>query len=440
MSKRLLTDKEIDDIISFIKPRKGIPLKLALKNCEDIRNDISNDLKSEMVYPKIIPSLKKELEKQYYKTQIQPGESVGVLTAQSIGERQTQLTLNTFHKAGLSDKSVTEGVPRSDELLGATKSPKNISCTIYFKNNNSTIDELRNHVGYSIKEHRIKHLVKNIKVNLEKKHEYWYDVFEILYNDRFKKYDYSISLEIKKEIMYEFKISLSKIAERIEEEFIDLTCVFSSNDVAKIDIFIDMDYINNFSQENILYVTQDNKYEIYIEEVVIPNLKELLVCGIEGIENIFYVKNHDEWTIETEGTNFEQILAHPKIDNTRTTSNHVWDIYNTLGIQAAKNMFIKEFMLLMGGINECHAKLLVDMMCHNSTISSISRYTMKKQDAGPLSKASFEEMLDHFVNACFHGDTETTNGVSASIICGKRTKIGTGICELIADFDKLLQS
>ena len=94
-------------------------------------------------------------------------------------------------------------------------------------------------------------------------------------------------------------------------------------------------------------------------------------------------------------------------------------------------------MSILEGINTCHAKLLVDGMTHGGGISSITRYTLKKDESGPMGKASFEESMDNFLNAAAHGDIEPTKGVSASIVCGKRANIGTGMMELSIDISKL---
>ena len=130
-------------------------------------------------------------------------------------------------------------------------------------------------------------------------------------------------------------------------------------------------------------------------------------------------------------------MAHPDVDYTRTISNNVWDIYETLGIEAAREFLIEEFMSIMEGINICHAQLLVDRMTHGGGISSITRYTLKKDESGPMGKASFEESMDNFLNAAAHGDVEPTKGVSASIVCGKRANIGTGMMELSIDLKSL---
>lgn len=151
----------------------------------------------------------------------------------------------------------------------------------------------------------------------------------------------------------------------------------------------------------------------------------------------FFCNDKDTWYVETEGTNFTDVLSHPDVEMTTAMTNDMWEIYNTLGIEATRQYLIEELGVIMAGINPCHSKLLVDKMTHNGTIASISRYAMRGEGSGALSKASFEETLDNLLNAAVYGEKECTDGVSASIICGKLGKFGTGVCELRIDIGKL---
>ena len=172
-----------------------------------------------------------------------------------------------------------------------------------------------------------------------------------------------------------------------------------------------------------------------------PLLLEYTVAGIEGIKDFFYSKfmkdGKTHWFIETQGSNFLKLMAHPKIITSDLISNNMWDIYTNLGIEAAREFLIQEFKNVVSSdgtyINERHVMLLVDIMTATGTISSISRYGIKREKSGPLAKASFEESLENFLKAGVFGDTEPAKGVSASIMCGKRSSIGTGLCSLIFD-------
>jgi DNA-directed RNA polymerase beta' subunit len=437
---RNLTDEEIESMVDFIVPNPMIPVETSLSINKITKDGIRNQLRNQLVYPEIIPDLKQEIRRHYFDSQIQAGESVGILAAQSIGERNTQSTLNTFHKCGQAEKQVTQGVPRFQELLNATKAPRNVNCKIYFKKKVKTIQELRQHVNHQMACLTMEDICESITIHMNKEPEEWYDVYKALYPDTaFDEHDHCIRLKLKAPLLYKYRIRLQDIVAKIENEFCDLHCVASPYSESQVDIFVDMAKIK-FTEKQLLFITEENKDEIYLEECVMPMLQKQVLFGIHGIQNIYFLldKDIDEWMLETDGSNFRALLGHPLVNMTRVHSNNVWDIYDNLGIEAARLFLISEFESIMEGINTCHIKLLVEKMTFTGTISSISRYTLRKDESGPLSKASFEESVDHMVKSAFAGDIEKTRGVSASIICGKRASIGTGVIELKINRKKLI--
>ena len=437
--KRVLTQKEINDILSVISPIKTIPTDVRNAVIKNITNDLKKQLKNVKIYPSKIKALKEEIKFFYIKSVAQPGEAVGILTAQSIGERQTQMTLNTFHSAGLAIKTVVAGVPRFSELLNATKDPKAVSCEIRFNSGNSSINELRETIGNKFVEFNFKDLIDSFEIYNNKVPEEWYETFIIFYNSNFRAHDYCISFKLNKEKIFEYKIEISHIAEKIEAEYDDIFCVFSPNDIAQLDIYVDTSVIS-LPEERIFYIDHTNAKNIYLEEVVLPKLEDILICGIPKIKAIYFKKEDDEWLVETDGSNFQQLLGMPEINRKKLLSNNMWDIYHNLGIEAAREFLIQEFLNVVSSdgtyINIRHVALLVDIMTFSGSITSISRYGMKREQSGPLAKASFEESLDNFLKAAVYGEVETVQGVSASIMCGKRAQIGTGICEIIPDISK----
>jgi len=435
-SKREITSEEIEYVVDFITPQLGIPTETALSIVKINKDKFRRQLKGLLIYPKILPKLKNQMMEMYESTKVQCGENVGILTAQSFGQFQTQNTLNSFHKAGMSEKTVVAGVPRFSELLGATKSPKGSACTVHFKKGNESLQDLRKTIGSSLVEFNIGKLSDNIKMCINKSSEEWYEPFKLLYNNNFSKHEHCVSITLNKKLLFEYSITLKQIVDQIEEMYSDLHCVFSPLHIGRLDIFVDDSNVD-MPEDKLLFVTKDNMIEIYIEEVVIPNLEKLHVCGIVGISNMFFCNEKDKWFVETEGTNFSDILAHPEVVMETAMSNDIWSVYNTLGIEAVRQFLIEELGTIMSGINPCHSKLLVDKMTHNGSIASISRYAMRGEGSGALSKASFEETLDNLLNAAVYGEKECTDGVSASIICGKLGKFGTGVCELRIDIGKL---
>ena len=347
-SKRKLSEKEIDTIVSFIKPQKGIPEDVAISTMNICKKELVKQLIHIEIYPEMIPKLKQTIEYQFNRSRIQPGESVGVIGAQSIGEKQTQSTLNTFHKAGSSEKTVTTGVPRVEELLNATKSPKSVSCTAYTTKNHNSISELRDTIGSSIVELTLERLCISFEIHLNKQEEKWYNSFKIIHNNTFAKYTDCITLYINKDIMYEYRLTMKDISDKIQAEYSDISCVFSPDNIGKIDVFIDTSSIE-LPENRKMFEETDSANHIYLEEIVQPMLYNFIIDGIDGIENIYFSDNPN--CFETDGSNFGELLGVSFIDSTKTISNNMWDIYEILGIEATRQFLIEEFMNICSGIN-----------------------------------------------------------------------------------------
>lgn len=433
MIKRNLTKDEIEDVLSGIKPSKGIPKKTGRSVVEKLKGYYRKDLIDLQIYPEIIPQLKAQITKDYLSTLVHAGETVGVITAQSIGERQTQNTLNMFHHAGMLS-NLQVGVNRFSELLNATREPKISTCKIHISKKVGDVNELRDIVGDSLTQIRFKDIYTDFKIIDKKQEESWYHNFSIVYDDRFYHQSTCISFDLDISKIFKNRLNLEKIKNTIEDEYDDLFCVFSPMVSSKFEIFLDSNQV--ILDEKVAYITEDNKLEIYIEDVVIPNLNKLTISGIEGISETLFNFKDNEWYLNTYGSNFIKILSLEFVDKERTVSNNIFEIYNTLGIEATRQHLLNEFRQITGDhtvMNERHLTVLVDVMTLRGFISSISRYGMKREFTGPLAKASFEESLMNFLNAGAFGEKENTCGTSASVICGKIGNFGTGICDLMVN-------
>lgn len=451
--KRSLTDKEIDEVLSFIKPNPHIPSDVAEFILEQVKADMIIQLKEVEIFPVMIPELSKQLQEMYIKTIIEPGESVGIIMAQSIGEKQTQKTLNSFHTAGSADKKPVDS--QFSELLNATNNPKNPSYTIYLNPPQTEPKGARKLIGKDLVHLTCKRISKSFDIFTDNPKEEWYEYFYELYTDVENPYNSCLRINLDMDILYEYKLEIKEIAEAIRLEFNDIYIVFSPDSIGVIDVFVDTDNIT--LPKDLPYITEENKIMIYLEEVVQPILENLTVCGIPGIQNHYILKHNNQWIVETENedskekkvksmktkpfsssSRFKKLLSQDFVDISKTTSNNIWDIYYTLGIEATRAFMIEQQAQIMDGINKCHIMLLVDKMTFTGTITSISRYAMKNEESGPFGKASFEETLDNFMNAGVYGEEEPTKGVSASVICGKMAYVGTGVCSVSVNMDKLL--
>lgn len=426
MTKRFLTRDEITFILNDIHPIICMDIDISNNIFDAIIKNLTEQLEHVEIYPDMIEELKSIITKKYYKGQVLPGESVGVLTAQNIGERQTQLTLNTFHSAGITTGMVVTGVPRFSELLNATKKPKNVVTHLFFKNpvneEEYSIERLKEIVQTKFEYIIIKKLIEKI-IPVETDSLSLISQLYIQMNEStvpsvlpsseiLETYKYILQLKFNMNLLYKHKIRLKVIAKVIMDAYDDIICI-PSPDI--------MGYIDILSQ---------SRSEEFIFKIVIPNIVSLQVSGIPYLTNPFYGPTN----VSIMGNNLKQLLSHELIDDNKTISNNMWEIYDTLGIEATRDFLFHEFMNIVASdtyINKRHVELLVDVMTYNGTIMSVSRYGIQSDQFSVLAKCSFEESLEQIIKAGMNGEVENTSGVSASIICGKLSNIGTGLIDLL---------
>jgi DNA-directed RNA polymerase II subunit RPB1 len=351
---------------------------------------------------------------------------VGIIGAQSIGERQTQMTLNTFHRAGLISTTVVTGVPRFTELLNATKHPKSRSCTIRFKQQPTSIAEAREN-GKKIVHITLKDIVSDIELLAEIPDEIWYDIYCTIHDVNITDYSHVIRCSLNGENMFKRQIVPKDIVDAIECNFDEVRCVVSPLKVGVVDVFF------KYEDED-----EETDVEMFSDSILIPNLLGIKISGVDDIKDIFYQDDEDgNWYAVTNGSNFKELGSLSNIEFSELVSNDMWEIYHNLGIEAARQFLIDEFTFVVSSdgsyINARHIMLVSDIMTQHGSILSISRYGIKREQTGPIAKASFEESLDNFMKAGAFGETDSTDGCSASIMLGKMTKAGTGLCELLLE-------
>lgn len=436
MEKRKLYPHEIEYILDFITANIAIPKITAESIMEKNKNSIRVQLERIEIYPDYIDSLKEEMSRQYHKSLIQPGENVGIISAQNIGKEQTQTTLDAFHKAGASENLLVGGISRFNEIMMMTEEPKVTSSKIYYNLKclgNPKLAELRDSIGSKILEINFKKIIdgddftiyKN-KEELEKDvdRKKWLSVFREIYP--LEDYDnYYMVYKLKKEYFFEYKLSMRSIVKKI------------SRVLPNVDIYHSPIIADNIE---IIFCPSEEEYINKRDILELNKQIELIhLFGIRGIKQLFFLKEGDEWISETEGTNFKKILSHELVDETRTLSSQVWDIYRTLGIEASREYLINELGNIMADNNECDIQILSDVMTYSGTLTSISRFALKREQTGPMSKSTFEEPLVNFQLAGFYCEKDKTNSVSSNIIYGKLARIGTGCVDLIYDTSAVLE-
>ena len=414
----------------------------------------------------------------YKKALVAPGEMVGMIAAQSIGEPTTQLTLNTFHFAGVSSKSnVTRGVPRIEEILSLSDNPKSLSCTIYLNKLDCYDQNKTKEYISKIENTKLRSLVESIEicfdpddlntlmsedVDLMKE----YNEFEKLLDDCNSSYDSSkdkskwiIRMYMNKIEMLDKNITMDDLHFALMNSYNNLTCMYTDYNseklIFRIRINKNLQLLKKKKNKNVLE-SLDQSDEIYL----LRNLQEelldnLILRGIKNIEKVTlrkisdnfeeidtkYIKK-DLWVLDTLGTNLLDILALDFVDKTRTTSNHIIEIYNTFGIEAARQSIFDEFSEVIEFdstyINYHHLIMLADRMTCNDKMVSIFRHGINNDDIGAIAKASFEETPEMFLKAAKHGELDNMKGVSANIMCGQQGYYGTNCFKVLVDNDFLI--
>ena len=426
---------EIKNILDSVFNNDVMPLASKIKKAKNkiLRKQFEIQLKNIDIYPQMIPQLCSELKKNYEKSKMSTGECVGVLMAQSIGENSTQQTLNTFHSAGIAIGTVVTGIPKLCELLNTTHNPKSRMCQVFCVKNKS-IKLMREYIKYFLVELTLEKLKTSITIHNSIPNKPWYKIFKLIYPEKFMLYSCCISFKLNKKLLITYSLPLELIAEKINKTYSDLNAIFSPLHEATIDIFIDMHKIQ-LPEYNNTQITETNKIDIYIRDIVMKKIEKIVLFGIPGIKNMFFQKyKKKKWMIITKGSNLIKLLKNPIFDQTKTISNDMWEIVEIFGIEATREFLIEEFIKIITEdgtfINHCHIYLLVDVITFKGYLLPVSRYGMKREDFSPISKAAFEENLTNFLNAALLGLKDSIKGISASILCGNMANIGTGCCDL----------
>ena len=413
----------------------------------------------------------------YKKAIISPGEMVGMIAAQSIGEPTTQLTLNTFHFAGVASKSnVTRGVPRIEEILSLSEHPKNPSCTIYL-NENDKYDQnkAKNYIN-NLEYTKLREIVESCEICFDpddmnslikedeelmkeyKEFEELLDECKSTLDESKEKSKWIIRLSMNKTEMLDKNITMEDIHFALNNSYNNISCMYNDYNSDKIIFRIRINKnIQSAKKKKAKNIpeTLDQSDEIYLLKNIQDELLDSLVLrGIKNIKKVLLRKitdNFEEvdlkyikkelWVLDTVGTNLLDILALDFIDATKTISNDIVEIYNVLGIEAARQAIFDEFSEAIefdgAYINYHHLTMLADRMCCNSKLVSVFRHGINNDDIGPIAKASFEETPEMFLKAARHGELDIMRGVSANIMCGQEGYFGTSSFKLLVDMDKM---
>jgi len=470
--KRFLATSEISEILSYVTLRKGIPEDVAKAQQENIQSVLLDQLKKVEIYPSKLPEFKRVIEMKYITTQIPAGTMVGALAATSIGEPMTQLVLNSFHSSGIAKSNVTTGIPRMEELINVTSNNKMCGMRLYLKDNDHTdIVKLRSICKEHIEHCSLQDLIiekfitpvdkirdLNIFKNVdETDFQDWHDYHSLMVSEDYKQCNHAIVFHINKSKLFSIKKSLIDIADIIDSCSQDSYSVSSDEETSAIISYVDVSDLSsiesiekkkNKSDDDDLtkysYINEDNKHYYYLRDIVLPELLSQTVSGVEGVSECIYdqplgigqVDGKKMWIVNTRGSNFREIINHPLIDHTRTTTSKLKEIESVLGIEAARVFLLNEFASIISS-SKRHIEQLVNCMTFSGRIRAANRHGIDKA-VGVLAQMSFEQPIKNAIDASITNQTDNLAGVSSQLMLGKYSRIGTGYMDVLVDTKKLL--
>ncbi|KAG7904960.1 hypothetical protein KL907_003176 [Ogataea polymorpha] len=403
------------------------------------------------------------IEQQFLKSLVNPGEMVGVIAAQSIGEPATQMTLNTFHYAGVSSKNVTLGVPRLKEILNVAKNVKTPALTVYLKEEYASDIEKAKSIQSAIEHTTLKNVTASTEIyydpdprstvvedDIDTVEAYFAIPDEKVEETIHKQSPWLLRLELDRAKMLDKQLTMSQVAGQIMENFgDDLFVIWSEDNAEKLVIRCRI-----VREEKALDEEEEETEDGLLKALEAQMLESISLRGISGISRVFMMKydktyidetgdfaKKEEWVLETDGVNLADVLAVEGVDTTRTYSNSFVEILFVLGIEAARSALYKEILNVIAFdgsyVNYRHLALLVDLMTYRGHLVAISRHGFNRNDTGALMRCSFEETVEILFDAGASAELDTCEGVSQNVILGQLAPFGTGSFEVYLDEEKL---
>jgi len=368
---------------------------LPISIIDGIIERVARDKKLETKVKQIV---EKAIE-EYSKNQIDPTEACGMVSAQSIGEPGTQMTMRTFHYAGVAEINVTLGLPRLIEIVDARSTPSTPMMNIYLRDEYRISPDLAKEIANKIEITRLTD-VADIEMDLV---------------------NITILIKPNKKTMEKKGITIEELLDRVQ------TARKISAKIEKEAIKITLDEPG--------YKALQNMNE---------TLKNLKIKGIDWIKRVIIRKEPNEgYVIYSEGSNLKEVLDIEGVDPYRTTTNDIHAIARELGIEAARNMIIQEAYSTLSeqglNVDMRHIMLVADVMTADGTVRAIGRHGVSGEKSSVLSRAAFEITVNHLLLASQRGESDTLNGVAENIIVGQPVNLGTGAIELVMHYSKKLK-
>lgn len=371
---------------SWLKRIDELDLPISLKDA--IKSGLEE---AERVTEEQFETIIKEVVEDYEHARVEPCEAVGVVAAQSIGEPGTQMTMRTFHYAGVAEINVTFGLPRLIEIVDARKIPSTPTMTIRLLPEYASDRDMAREVAWAIEATSILHL-GSIATDLA---------------------EMNVVIELNEDAMAQRKITAEDVAEKLRDAT-GLTVDQKGN--------------------TIIMAPEEPSYRELLQ--LVERIKKVTLKGVDGIKRVVIRKEGDEYVLYTEGSSLKEVLEFEGVDPTRTKTNNINEICEVLGIEAARNAIINEATETLREqglqVDVRHIMLVADIMTCDGDVKQIGRHGVSGEKASVLARAAFEVTVNHILDAAIRGDVDDLRGVTENVIVGQPIRLGTGDVQLVA--------
>jgi DNA-directed RNA polymerase subunit A" len=342
-----------------------------------------------------------EAVKRYLSSLVNPGEAVGTVAAQSIGEPATQMTLRTFHFAGVRELNVTLGLPRLIEVVDLRREPSTPMMEIHLEPEIAKDEEAALRIAREIELTTVENLCRSATIDY---------------------YESAVILELDPEMMENRGVTLDDLLRALEKVKGKKGSVEVSEDGSTVIVRLGTDDV----------IKLRRAYERILNQ---------RVKGLKGVRHAIVkpIRNDKgelvEYVILTEGSNFQGVLSIPGVDPTRTRTNNIQEIYEVLGIEAARAAIIEEIKKVLDehglDVDYRHIMLVADAMTYTGKVRQVGRHGVAGEKESVLARASFEVTVKNLVEAALFGEEDPLRGVIENIIIGNRPiPLGTGSVKL----------
>jgi DNA-directed RNA polymerase subunit A" len=340
-----------------------------------------------------------EAIRRYLSSLVAPGEAVGMVAAQSIGEPATQMTLRTFHFAGVRELNVTLGLPRLIEIVDLRREPSTPLMEIYLDPSHAKDLDFALKIAKEIELTTIENLCNTITIDF---------------------YQFAIIMEFDPEMMENRGVTFEDVESALEKV---------KGKKGRIE------------REGNTVIFYTGLEELTKLRRMYDRVLGLRIKGIKGIKHAIVKPVRDdngelvEYVILTEGSNLKAVLGIEGVDPTRTTTNNIVEIYEVLGIEAARNAIIKEIKRVLDDhgldVDYRHIMMVADAMTYSGKVRQVGRHGVAGEKGSVLARASFEVTVKNLVEAALRGEVDELRGVIENVIIGSRPiPLGTGAVKL----------